>query len=172
MKGIPAGYKQTEVGVIPEDWEVRLLNDLAQIRTGIAKNSNFSANNPVSVYYLRVANVQDGYLDLSEMSRLLVSREDINRYAVQPGDMLMNEGGDLDKLGRGALWQGEFSPCVHQNHVFVVRCRSGLLPSYLNAWTGAPPCPAIFPCCWQADHQFGLNQQNRIGATPNRYPAH
>ena len=48
MKGVvPLGYKQTEVGVIPEDWEVRILNDLAQIRTGIAKNSNISANNPV-----------------------------------------------------------------------------------------------------------------------------
>ncbi|WP_428202505.1 hypothetical protein [Dietzia natronolimnaea] len=34
----------------------------------------------------------------------------------------MTEGGDIDKLGRGCLWQGEIDPCLHQNHVFAVRC--------------------------------------------------
>ncbi len=133
---LKGGYKQTEVGVIPEDWNIVTLISLAEIKSGIAKNSNAFVSNPVLVHYLRVANVQDGFLDLSEMSQLRVNRDDIKRYAVLPGDMLMNEGGDLDKLGRGTLWNGEFNPCVHQNHVFVVRCGSNLVPSYLNSWTG------------------------------------
>lgn len=33
----------------------------------------------------------------------------------------MTEGGDLDKLGRGAVWRGELSGCLHQNHVFALR---------------------------------------------------
>ena len=122
------GYKQTEVGVIPKEWEVRPLVDIAEIRSGIAKNSNIAVSNPVLVHYLRVANVQDGFLDLSEMSKIRMNINDIKRYAVLPGDVLMNEGGDLDKLGRGSMWRGEFSPCVHQNHVFVVRCGSRLSP--------------------------------------------
>lgn len=38
-----------------------------------------------------------------------------------PGDVLMTEGGDLDKLGRGTVWRGEIEECLHQNHVFAVR---------------------------------------------------
>jgi type I restriction enzyme S subunit len=138
------GYKNSPIGRIPSDWTVTSLDDLAEIRTGIAKNSGATVSNPVLVHYLRVANVQDGFLDLSEMSQLRVSREDVRRYAVLPGDMLMNEGGDLDKLGRGTLWNGEFKPCVHQNHVFVVRCGAKLIPRYLNAWTGATPARRFF----------------------------
>jgi type I restriction enzyme S subunit len=135
---LKSGYKQTEVGVIPEDWNVQPLSQVAEIRSGIAKNANVSVRDPVFVHYLRVANVQNGFLDLSEMSKIRLSREDIHRYSVLAGDVLMNEGGDLDKLGRGAVWRGEFDPCVHQNHVFVVRCGSKVSPEFLNYWTGAP----------------------------------
>ena len=31
---IPVGYKQTEVGVIPEDWEVKRLGDLLSVMHG------------------------------------------------------------------------------------------------------------------------------------------
>jgi len=133
---IPDGYMQSEVGLIPEDWEVRQLVNLTSIRTGFAKNAKRVVASPVNVHYLRVANVQDGYLDLSEISKIPVTQNDLSRFAVLPGDVLMNEGGDLDKLGRGAMWHGEYDPCIHQNHVFVVRCGSSLLPDYLNAWTG------------------------------------
>ncbi len=66
----PLGYKLSEVGVIPEEWEVKHLSCLAEIRTGIAKNSNRTVSSPEFVHYLRVANVQDGFLDLSDMSKL------------------------------------------------------------------------------------------------------
>jgi len=131
----PKGYKQTEVGVIPVDWEVKPLKQLAQIRSGIAKNANTKVSDPIRVHYLRVANVQDGFLDLSEMSEIVIERSEIRRFAVLSGDVLMNEGGDRDKLGRGCVWAGQFNPCVHQNHVFVVRCSGQLHPKYLTAWT-------------------------------------
>lgn len=44
----------------------------------------------------------------------------------------MTEGGDPDKLGRGCVWEGEISPCLHQNHIFAVRpSRQRLLPPFL-----------------------------------------
>ena len=100
---------------IPNEWETMRLHDIAEIRSGVAKNSNVEVSDPISVHYLRVANVQDGYLDLSEMSKIEISRNHLARFTVLPGDVLMNEGGDLDQLGRGALWKGQYSPCVHQN---------------------------------------------------------
>lgn len=167
---LPKGYKQTEVGVIPDDWKVLSLNELAEIKSGIAKNSNASINDPILVHYLRVANVQDGFLDLSEMSQLEVNRNDIKRYAVLPGDMLMNEGGDLDKLGRGALWSGEFNPCVHQNHVFVVRCSSKLVPSYLNSWTGTVPARRYFLLAGRQTTNLASINKTSLGQLPVAIP--
>jgi len=116
-------------------WEIRPLSDVAEVRTGFAKNTGVTVTQPVSVHYLRVANVQDGFLDLSDVGRIDVSRSDLQRFAVLPGDVLMNEGGDLDKLGRGAIWNGTFDPCIHQNHVFVVRCGPAVRPAYLRMWS-------------------------------------
>lgn len=136
--------RPTELGALPGDWAVIELAARATIQSGIAKNANAALRDPVAVPYLRVANVQDGYLDLREVALIEIERSDLNRYAVLPGDVLMNEGGDLDKLGRGALWHGQINPCVHQNHVFVVRCKTGLVPEYLNAWTSTAQARRYF----------------------------
>jgi type I restriction enzyme, S subunit len=133
----PEQFKDSPLGRIPKGWLACELTSLAEIRSGIAKNSNRGTHNGLPVHYLRVANVQDGYLDLREMSLLRIEREELERFRVLPGDVLMNEGGDLDKLGRGALWRGEYDPCVHQNHVFVVRCGSRIRPEFLDIWTGS-----------------------------------
>lgn len=164
--GLKPGYKRTEVGVIPEDWDVKQLRGLAQIRSGIAKNSNISVIDPVLVHYLRVANVQDGFLDLTEMRQIEISRNDLNRFAVIPGDVLMNEGGDRDKLGRGSIWSGEFNPCVHQNHVFVVRCGSSLSPHYLNAWSGAFAARRYFMVAGKQTTNLASINKTALGELP------
>ena len=164
------GYKQTEVGAIPEAWDVRPLAQVAEIRGGIAKNSNAPTSDPILVRYLRVANVQDGYLDLSDMSLILLSRRDLPRYRVLPGDVLMNEGGDLDKLGRGAIWRGEFAPCVHQNHVFVVRCKSALLPEYLNTWTAGSPARRFFLLTGKQTTNLASISKSSLGELPVAVP--
>jgi type I restriction enzyme S subunit len=48
---------------------------------------------------------------------------------LKAGDVLMTEGGDIDKLGRGCVWRDEIPGCLHQNHVFAVRCRQEVLIS-------------------------------------------
>jgi type I restriction enzyme, S subunit len=141
---VKPGYKQTEVGVIPEDWSIALLEQYAQVRSGIAKNANIKLSDPIRVHYLRVANVQDGFLDLSEMSEIEIERSDLRRFSVVVGDVLMNEGGDRDKLGRGCVWSGQYNPCVHQNHVFVVRCSPRLHSPYLTVWTRSAAAKQFF----------------------------
>jgi type I restriction enzyme, S subunit len=168
---VRAGYRQTEVGVIPQDWEVVVLADVAKVKSGIAKNSNISVSNPVSVSYLRVANVQDGYLNLAEMSQIQVSQSDVTRYEVLHGDVLMNEGGDLDKLGRGSMWQGELSPCVHQNHVFVVRCGPSLEPSFLNIWTGTNQARRYFLVAGKQTTNLASINKTALGQLPVALPS-
>src|SRR5690554_3297065 len=163
---VPVGYKQTEVGVIPEDWEVKRLRDVAQIRSGIAKNAGASIADPISVHYLRVANVQDGYLDLSEMSQITISRSDLSRFAVVPGDVLMNEGGDRDKLGRGAIWNGQLQPCIHQNHVFVVRCNQSVIPEYITLWSAGAEARKYFLIAGNQSTNLASINKTALGGLP------
>ena len=83
--------------------------------------------------YMRVANVQDGHLVLDEVKTITVSREEGRRYLLRSGDVLLTEGGDPDKLGRGCVWREEIAGCIHQNHIFRVRPAAVLSPDYLSA---------------------------------------
>jgi restriction endonuclease S subunit len=117
--------------VLHRDGEPSALQEFAEIRTGIAKNSS-DEGDMAELPYMRVANVQDGYLDLSEIKTINVDKGRIARYLLQKGDVLINEGGDLDKVGRGVIWHGEIRECLHQNHVFAVRCSERLIPEFLS----------------------------------------
>lgn len=140
----PEQLKDSGLGRIPRTWDLALLHTIAEIRSGIAKNSKKATSDGVQVPYLRVANVQDGYVDLTDIAEIGVGRANLDRYRVLSGDVLMNEGGDLDKLGRGVLWTGQIDPCVHQNHVFAVRPGPRILPAFLDAWTGGPQAKRYF----------------------------
>lgn len=166
----PEQFKDSELGRLPRGWEVQRLSKIAEVRSGVAKNTNKTVSDPVAVNYLRVANVQDGYLDLSEVSQLTISKGDLERYSVLPGDVLMNEGGDLDKLGRGTVWRGQLTPCIHQNHVFVVRCGSSLDPEYLNAWTSASSARRYFLVAGKQTTNLASINKNAIGQLPVAIP--
>ncbi|EGP18732.1 restriction endonuclease subunit S, partial [Halomonas sp. TD01] len=163
---VPAGYKQTEVGMIPEDWELKQLCEITQIRSGIAKNSSAQVQDPIHVHYLRVANVQDGYLDLSDMSQITISRSDLARFSVQSGDVLMNEGGDRDKLGRGAIWRGQYQPCIHQNHVFVVRPKKVVDPEYLAFWSAGDEARKYFLIAGRQTTNLASINKTSLGQLP------
>jgi type I restriction enzyme S subunit len=109
------------LGEIPEHWKSARLKFLATVRTGLTIGKDYKARAVSDYSYLRVANVQDGYLDLSEVTKVAVPDTEAGSCLLAVGDVLMNEGGDIDKLGRGCVWKGEIAPCLHQNHVFAVR---------------------------------------------------
>ena len=102
-------------------WPLRSVAELAEVGTGVTLGKDMSGFDSVEMPYLRVANVQDGHLDLTEIKRVSVKRSEVDNYCVLPGDVLLTEGGDLDKLGRGTIWRGEIPDCLHQNHIFRVR---------------------------------------------------
>lgn len=117
--------------LLPEDWHVSPLDKVAAVQTGIAKGKTVNGSG-VTLPYLRVANVQDGHVDLSVIKKITVEQSDVLRYSLRDGDVLFTEGGDFDKLGRGTVWHSEISPCLHQNHIFAVRPAAAvLLPEFL-----------------------------------------
>ncbi|WP_449484541.1 restriction endonuclease subunit S [Streptomyces avidinii] len=113
------------------------LGYLALVQTGVTVDGGREHDgNSVTMPYLRVANVQAGYVILDEISEISVPRQTASASRLRSGDVLMTEGGDLDKLGRGTVWHGEIENCLHQNHVFAVRPDNQILtPEYLALLT-------------------------------------
>lgn len=131
------------LGQIPAHWVLTRLRFVARVQTGIAVGKNYDGQATTEFPYLRVANVQDGFLDLSEVKTMAVPEREAASATLRTGDVLMNEGGDSDKLGRGAIWDGSIDPCLHQNHVFALRPVS-VSPEWLSTWTGSAFAKAYF----------------------------
>lgn len=122
------------------------LGYLATVQSGITIDGSRDAGaDAITLPYLRVANVQAGYVSLDSITEVSVSSADAKRSTLRSGDVLMTEGGDLDKLGRGTVWRGEIEDCLHQNHVFAVRPLDGLLdPDFLSYLTQSAYSRAYF----------------------------
>ena len=121
------------------------LREAAAISSGATKGRRIDSVDAVEVPYLRVANVQDGFLAMEEIKTITIRRGEEQQYALAPGDLVMTEGGDADKLGRAAIWSGELDYCAHQNHVFRVRPRAGVvLAVYLRDLAGSAYGKAYF----------------------------
>ncbi|WP_181871701.1 restriction endonuclease subunit S [Sphaerisporangium album] len=112
------------------------LASFCDISGGLTKNKkDFEQPDLVEVPYLRVANVHRHHLNLSEVATIQTTRAKAEKLRLQPGDVLMNEGGDKDKLGRGHVWEGQIPDCIHQNHVFRVRVTDQRFdPYFVSAW--------------------------------------
>ncbi|HEY1768690.1 MAG TPA: restriction endonuclease subunit S [Chthoniobacterales bacterium] len=118
----PITLSTTKLYQLPAGWTWTTLDALTEIKGGITKDQNRKHTAPArAVPYLRVANVQRGYLDLTEVKEIVTTEDEIRELALKAGDILFNEGGDRDKLGRGWVWNGELPECIHQNHVFRAR---------------------------------------------------
>ena len=115
----------------PMKWPEKPLENMADIVSGITKGRKTKETELIEVPYMAVSNVKDGYIDWTTVKTILATKAEIEQYRLLPDDVLMTEGGDPDKLGRGAIIQQPLENCIHQNHIFRVRLNENiLLPSY------------------------------------------
>jgi type I restriction enzyme S subunit len=123
----------------PHGWdESESLGDVADVVSGITKGRRLHGQSTRTVPYLAVANVQAGFLRLNAVKTISATKTEIDRYRLRKGDILLTEGGDPDKLGRGALWSEEVPECIHQNHVFRVRLQDDrFVPEFVSQLLGS-----------------------------------
>ncbi len=145
--------------------------EMAHLASGVTKGRRFNGQRTVVVPYIRVANVQDGFLDLSEIKSIEALPSDVEALRLQHDDILMTEGGDFDKLGRGAMWRADVPDCIHQNHVFRVRCnRQNLLPVYFATYIRTPIARAYFLRCAKKTSNLASMNMTQLRATPIACP--
>ena len=111
----------SQLPLLPSTWCWERLVNTSNIIGGVTKGRHLGNRPTTMLPYLRVANVQDGFLDLTEIKEIEALPEDLEKYHLQDGDMLFTEGGDRDKLGRGTVWRNNIKNCIHQNHIYRAR---------------------------------------------------
>jgi len=126
----------SELPTIPSTWKWVKLKDISDIQGGVTKGRNFKGAPTIELPYLRVANVQDGFLNLNEVKYIPIKDSEVERFLLKKGDVLLTEGGDRDKLGRGTIWNEEIEKCTYQNHIFRARVNLELArPNFISIIT-------------------------------------
>lgn len=105
----------------PCGWQWECVDDVLHVTGGITLGRKLADRKLLSKPYLRVANVQRGFLVLEQMKEIDIPEDEVEKYLLRNGDLLITEGGDWDKVGRTAIWREELPECLHQNHVFRAR---------------------------------------------------
>ncbi len=121
---VKPGYKQTEVGVIPDDWEVYPVMQMGDVLTGKA----LAVNAPGQARpYLRTKNVFDGRIVVDDVLTMPMTDEQFANFRLRNGDVLLNEGQSLDLVGRCSVYSDEYpEPCAMQNQLLRFRARAGV----------------------------------------------
>ena len=126
------GYKATEVGVIPEDWQVALLGRLVRsVEYGSSAKSEAKGTVPV----LRMGNLQGGKIDWND----LVFTDDaaeIAKYKLRTGDVLFNRTNTIDLVGKTSIYDGE-QPAIFAGYLIRINVLYEVLNSrFLNSTNG------------------------------------
>jgi type I restriction enzyme S subunit len=155
---------------IPQDWKLVCLKRIAEIQGGLTLGKQYEGP-LIERPYLRVGNVQDGHLDLADVSVIELPASVAKGVELRLDDVLMTEGGDLDKLGRGYLWKGEIPGCLHQNHIFAVRCfLHKLKPMFLAYVTAAKYGRDYFEATGKKTTNLACTNATKVGEFPIPLP--
>lgn len=155
---------------VPVGWDLVCLKRVSELQGGLTLGKTYEGP-LIERPYLRVANVQDGHLDLEDVTMIELPAEVAKRVELRVDDVLMTEGGDLDKLARGYLWKGEIPGCLHQNHIFAVRCfLHKLLPKFLTYLTASRYGRDYFEATGKKTTNLASTNATKVGAFPLPLP--
>jgi type I restriction enzyme S subunit len=131
---VKPGYKQTEVGVIPEEWDVSTVGREFELKLG--KMLDAERNIGVPKPYLGNKAVQWDRIDITDLPTVPMSRADIEKYRLCEGDLLVCEGGEV---GRAAIWKAPIPECYYQKALHRLRPLRGfnsqVMVALLRQWS-------------------------------------
>ena len=152
-------------------WPEKTLENMADIVSGITKGRKTAEEDLQEVPYMAVSNVKDGYIDWTTVKTILATRQEIEQYRLMPDDILMTEGGDPDKVGRGAIIKVPLKNSIHQNHIFRVRLdEQEILPSFFAEYLRHQKAKRYFLGCAKQTTGIASINMRQLRALPTLVP--
>ena len=125
--------RETPIGLLPVNWDILRIEDVGNAQLGRQRAPKYQTG-AYTRPYIRVANVFDGFFDLSDVLEMDFDDKDFATYSLKPGDILLAEGhADVTQLGRPAMWMGQIDGCCFQNTLLRFQAGSKLLPEFAFA---------------------------------------
>lgn len=156
---------------VPSTWTWTRFEDIALVAGGVTLGRKLAGRRLVSLPYLRVANVKRGEIDLTVLKKVAIADDELERYALRENDLLMTEGGDWDKVGRAAIWEGQIPVCLHQNHVFRARMRSAeIRPAWFERYFNSPAGRSYFESASKQTTNLASINMRQVRACPVPFP--
>ena len=155
----------------PMAWPEVVLETLADIVSGITIGRKVKVQTFLEVPYMAVSNVKDGYIDWTTVKTILATEQEIEQYRLFPDDVLMTEGGDPDKVGRGAIIKEPLENCIHQNHIFRVRLdKEKILPAFFAEYLQHQKSKRYFLGCAKQTTGIASINMKQLKALPVLLP--
>lgn len=152
-------------------WPEKTLERMADIVSGITKGRKTTETDLQEVPYMAVSNVKDGYIDWTTVKTILATKQEIEQYRLMSDDILMTEGGDPDKVGRGAIIKVPLKNSIHQNHIFRVRLNEQeILPSFFAEYLRHQKAKRYFLGCAKQTTGIASINMRQLRALPTPVP--
>ena len=152
-------------------WQESILDTLADVVSGITKGRKIRETELIEVPYMAVSNVKDGYIDWTTVKTIMATKKEIEQYRLLPYDVLMTEGGDPDKLGRGSVITKPLKNSIHQNHIFRVRLQTErILPVYFSEYLQHQKAKRYFLGCAKQTTGIASINMKQLRALPVLVP--
>lgn len=122
------GFKRTEVGVIPEEWEVVRLGDISN---GVEYGSSAKSSQTGKIPVIRMGNIQNGKIAWDNLV-FTDDENEISKYLLKYNDILFNRTNTVDLVGKTSIYKGE-RPAVFAGYLIRIKWNSNLIdPDFLN----------------------------------------
>ena len=112
---VKPGYKQTEVGMIPDEWDVKPLGSVLRKGRlgGNYPNQDREAGNPL----MKMGNIARGYIDTAKVEYITPGITPDPNHRLCYGDVLFNTRNTLDLVGKVAIWRNELSVAYYNSNL-------------------------------------------------------
>jgi len=130
---VKPGYKQTEVGVIPEDWEVKPLS-IVLVKGRLGGNySNQGAETRFPL--MKMGNLARGSFDTSKVEYIAPDIQPEEAHRLSFGDVLFNTRNTLELVGKVAMWRDELPVAYYNSNLMRLEFKPAEICSneYANA---------------------------------------
>lgn len=131
-KYIPSGYKPSPLGIIPEDWEVKRLGEVAEMTSGTTPsraNIDFYSNG--SIPWVKTTDLNNGILNSTEESVTNKALEKTSLKLLPKGTVLVAMYGGFNQIGRTAMLGMEAT--INQALSALI-CNEKIYNAYLLSW--------------------------------------
>lgn len=136
---------------IPTAWSFTRLDKLvSNFSYGSSQKSSVTGSIPV----LRMGNIQRGEINWEKLV-FSSDKKEINKYTLNPNDVLFNRTNSPKLVGKTAIYRGE-KPAIYAGYLIRVRPHKILNPEYLNYCLGSQYGRDY---CWKVKSD-GANQSN------------